>query len=77
MMKKLIERLDVLYDEASDTDAVTIRDAMNLIEFYDDVLLVIAGTSPDYPSSMLIQYAKTAITQGSLQFNQPGKEIEP
>lgn len=77
MVKKLIERLDVLYDEADDVDAITIRDAMNLIKFYDDVLLIIAGISPTYPSSMLIQYAKTAITQGSLQFNQPGKEIEP
>lgn len=74
-MKNLIKRLDELNDRVSDTDAVTIQDAMNLIEFYDDVLLVIAGTSPDYPSSMLIQYAKTAITQGSLHFNQSGKDI--
>ena len=31
MVKKLIERLDELNERVSDTDAVTIRDAMNLI----------------------------------------------
>jgi len=70
----IIERLDELDDRVSDIDSVTIRDAMNLIELYDDVLLIIAGISPSYLSSMLIQYAKTAITQSRLNYNRPDEE---
>ena len=71
----IIERLEELDDRVSDIDSVTIRDAMNLIELYDDVLLLIAGISPNYPSSMLIQFAKTAITQSRrLNYNRPDEE---
>jgi len=72
----IIERLNELYwsDRVSPDDGVAILDAIKLIELYDDVLLIIAGISPRYPSSMLIQYAKTAITQGRLNYNRPDEE---
>jgi len=78
----IIERLDELDDRVSDIDSVTIRDAMNLIELYDDTLLTIARIDPnsDFARSEsgminLIHMVKNTIAQGQPQYyNRPDEE---
>jgi hypothetical protein len=73
----ILDRLYELNDRSSDIDSVTIRDAISLIESYHATLLTIANTSSSYPSSMFMQYAKTAITQARLNYNQPKQDEVP
>jgi len=78
-MKNIIEQLEDLYDSAGTIDSVAIRDAIRLIELYDDALHTIAKVNPGSNVALdnVVHLAKDTIARGQPQYNRSKQEQVP